>query len=782
VSGIKKIIAVPVVTDREGECESTITNTDGPLDKIISENHLNLKHCVPFFRLTLVQGAFSFLMRHATNPYTVTSNKEADVRRWRLKSLTHTDSFLPFGPEPQETGVFADLSRDPVEHNRNSLSFVASVFQHEPSQRDDRCPRNFLEVKHPYVKALPMFFPDGQKGLDDPGRMEQPTEGQYVMHYLRNVKKQLLEYPLYTFLGLYRLETRRFLSCCNALRGFVITDSDEVEAFRDDNRLQFIHLTGSADYYRKQYLDMEVKSETLGYPQIFYTFTSTDRWADTLASCLMQDGHNVWHVVDESEILAVLPGRESPLYDPEQECAVHRPLQGSLDCPYHENCRRADIHGYLTGAKEKDLMNRNLYTVNRVFDQRAKSLVSQVLSAPSNSMHVRAFHDVKEFGDVSGWAHMHGVAWRRTDKTEATFARLHNEENPTLTEREKQDIATLAESIVCVRLEATKIISAFPELSTERAGKISRLAASYQWHGCTKKCESEHMDSCKYSFPKEPSGLTLISAPPTQTMDKDIADGLVTQSDAVKQAVKNVLLEVSSDENLATMSLQRVLHRAIGTVVELEDGTGFHWKDGIFPQINNGQSHSVDRWRLKLAEMYEYPRPEILNVVAIYYTALATSCSGNHELVSRRAVSDVWIADYNPYCMEAMKSNMEVKIILSTPRKVFSYVTKGAMPRDFGSKQKTVSKLAELDLCTNSAKVADRAAVMREVCQSEAFFRIDKQLHLADSNITVAWVNSTFPDERGSTFRQVESDGIQLPGRPGQYQRTSRIEDRYQRR
>jgi hypothetical protein len=123
-----------------------------------------------------------------------------------------------------------------------------------------------------------------------------------------------------------------------------------------------------------------------------------------------------------------------------------------------------------------------------------------------------------------------------------------------------------------------------------------------------------------------------------------------------------------------------------------------------------------------------------------------------------------------------------VRIEDKYPRKVFSYVTKGAMPRDFGSKQKTLSKLAELDLCTNSAKVADRAAGMREVCQAEAFFRIDKQLHLADSNITVAWVNSNFPDERGATFRQVESDGIQLPGRPGQYQRTSRIEDKYQKR
>ena len=495
ISGIKKIIAVPVVTDRVGENGNTITKTAGSLNKIIGENHLNLKNHIPFIRLPLVLVAFNYLMRHATNPYTITSNKESGVRLKQLNSLATANSLLPFGPEAQDTGAIADFSRDPVEQTRNSLPFVASVFQPESTQRDDNCPKNFLEVLHPYVKALPMFFPAGKKGLHDPRRMIQPTEGQFLMHFLRNVKKELLEYPLFTFLGLYRLETKRFLSCYNALRGFIITDSDEVEAFRDDGALQFIHLTGSADYYRKQFLDMEAKSKTFGYPQIFYTFTSTDGWADTLASCLMQDGYDVWHVDDESERLCVLPDRETSTNDPEQEYLVHCPSQGCSDCPFHENCRRVDIRGFLTRAEEKALMNKNLYTVNRVFNQRAESLVSKVLSAPSNSMQVRVFHDVKEFGDVSGWAHMHGVAWRRTDNTEAIFAKLHNEENPELTERDKQALATLAESIVCVRLQASSIISAFPEMDTGRAEKIAELAACYQWHGCTKKCEREDIDS-----------------------------------------------------------------------------------------------------------------------------------------------------------------------------------------------------------------------------------------------------------------------------------------------
>ena len=90
-------------------------------------------------------------------------------------------------------------------------------------------------------------------------------------------------------------------------------------------------------------------------------------------------------------------------------------------------------------------------------------------------------------------------------------------------------------------------------------------------HGCTQKCEREDIESCKYSFPREPSGLTLISAPPLQTIEKEIAERLVIQSDAVKKAVKkavkNVLQEASINEDLTNMSLQRVLNRAIGAVV-----------------------------------------------------------------------------------------------------------------------------------------------------------------------------------------------------------------------
>ena len=79
-------------------------------------------------------------------------------------------------------------------------------------------------------------------------------------------------------------------------------------------------------------------------------------------------------------------------------------------------------------------------------------------------------------------------------------------------------------------------------------------------------------------------------------------------------------------------------------------------------------------------------------------------------------------------------------------------------------------------------RLAARAREMREICESEAFFRIDRQMHMSDSNTFTVWVNTAFPAERKSSFVRVEEGGIELPNRPGEYQRTSRIEDKYQRK
>ena len=79
-------------------------------------------------------------------------------------------------------------------------------------------------------------------------------------------------------------------------------------------------------------------------------------------------------------------------------------------------------------------------------------------------------------------------------------------------------------------------------------------------------------------------------------------------------------------------------------------------------------------------------------------------------------------------------------------------------------------------------KLAARAREMKEICEAEAFFRLDSQMHMSDSNVTTVWVNTDFPAMRKGSFVRVEEGGIELPNRPGEYQRTSRIEDKYERK
>ena len=532
-SDSKRLVAVPVSTDEVGNRVSSVTDTSGTLNSMVQSNQINRPHGPSHVRGRLVKLAFAYLAGQQQNPYTVRDDENSANKIIQLEAFADERSLpdpVPLYDSDTELEV-ADLSADPVECNRNCLPQVKNVFIPDGNMLPGSfgCPVNFLDVRHPYVTTMPMFFPEGRFGLHDPDRVLPISEGEFVLHHMRNVRKELLYSPLFISTAVYRLETHRLISACHALRGYITSDNNVVE-WLPDARLRFMKLVGSSDYYKKQYLEMKAKSAAFGFPQIFYTFTNTDRWEVTLASCLMQEGHAVWHVTEEEE-LDLLPGKE---FTPTQEeYAVHTSNTGSSNCPFHNDCRRVNVGDFMSQAQMAELLNRNIYTVNRVFDQRARCLVGKVLSSSVNPIQVKAYHDVKEFGDARGWAHLHGVAWRKLDTTEAIFRKLHSGEQ--VSEKEKQDLAALAETVVCVWLLPDRISSKFPDLAGERASTIAGLATKYQCHGCTEKCERPQIVGCWYRFPREPSGLTLIAAPPPKRMPKEVSAILLGRASAVKK-------------------------------------------------------------------------------------------------------------------------------------------------------------------------------------------------------------------------------------------------------
>ena len=779
-TGVSKVVLVPVVSDQASGTSGIITKWKGPLETVVKENILNFPEFSSSIPKQEVMSTFLHVIRERVNPFTV-ANDEASMRERRERLKLYLSKLKPIGGlenNLQPSNVTANLE-DPVEQQRNKLPCVGSVFLPDSKMiaQGSGFPKNFLKDKHPYVMNFPAFFPSGLGGLHDPNRVIPPSELEFVLQKLRNVNKKLPENFKFVALAAFRLETHKVEACTNAFRGYNVGDSDEVEVARDF-KLRYMHLPGSDDYLSKQKSDITAKSETFGFPQVFYTFTCTDRWEVTLACCLSQEGMDVWHTDDEEERLTPLPGREYPTSDG-REYAVHeRSLKGTA-CPYHENCNRVMVSDYFLGDEEKErsLLNRNVYSVNRIFDQKVKRLTNNILSP---KVKLKAFHDIKEFGDVSGWAHVHGVGWREIDGTEMIFDKMHK--GMVLDELEKEQIIDLAKTVSSVSLSAERIASLFPDLTGPRSEQIVSLASRLQHHNCTSKCESKNKPDCWQNFPHEPSSETLLASPPVvNVVGEDVKKQLVSQAGKIKESVKRFLRDVTARGELNITSLQRVVEQAIGDVTEMDDG--FSWSGGFFPITQRFDNHCVNFWRIILLERYDYPDRNMLNLLALYHTSLSISCSKNYELVHQRNVNEVWVAEYNPYCLEDLETNMAVKLITYTPKVLINYVTKGK-GRKMGDDEN--SSLAKVVNALNhvekplAERLIKRVKDMVEVCQAEALFRIDPTLSMSSTNVPITWINSSFPHKRGATYARVEEEGEGLPDRVGEFVRLPRIEDRYQ--
>ena len=148
-----------------------------------------------------------------------------------------------------------------------------------------------------------------------------------------------------------------------------------------------------------------------------------------------------------------------------------------------------------------------------------------------------------------------------------------------------------------------------------------------------------------------------------------------------------------------------------------------------------------------------------MNALAIYHTALATARKNNHMLVSERRVNEAWVVEYNPHCLEAMQSNMAIRLVMHTPNFVIDYITKGGRKsRSKSAAEEGVSdsvamrKLQEIG-GDDARKIAIRADKMREICQSEAFFRIDRNLKLKlKLSVEVENLIFQFPSGQGINF------------------------------
>ena len=772
----KKIVAIPVPVDRRHSLTASLTDTCGPPSyaSIVRGNNFNRPVYGGDLRAGIVREAYQYLAQRPNNPHFRRS--EETLENFILNA---EDQDIEGGGEGvvENDGDDQEVApeQDAVERNRNSIDMVKSVFLPDSTYApgSDGHPTNFLQMRNPYCKTMPIFFPNASGDVDDPNRNPKVSESEWLVHMLQCVRKNLSEFPLFVFTGAYRLDTARLKAAYNAPVGFTRFKDGQLMMSVAADRFQSHAPKGSGDYYSKLKMDLDARCEAFGYPQLFYTFSNIDRWDVTLSTALSQDGYDVWHKADESK-LTLLDEDDEPgaIQD---DYTVHISEADTLFrnwmCPYHEDCQRVPMSRLLSRIECKKLLARNSYNVQRIFDHRVRSLMNKILCSKNSMLGVKVYHSIKEFGDVSGWAHTHGVGWRRPGPADSVFKKLQWDD-PVLTESDKDKLATLANSILTARLSAPHLSHAFPEVSGSRADDIVALAAKHQTHVCTKKCQidiDDNYDGCWDHFPRLPSEFTIIASPQEEILEY--------QSKKVKEAVRSVLTELRESGQLHNLSLVEFLIHALGDIDAqgLTPHGDYRWNGGLF-----AQSPTLTKWLGVVSQI----RDSHVTLFAVYYTALSTATwkknktvitnEGSkvektlvHQLVLRRSVSEVYVLDYNPFCIEAMRSNMSLSLVLYTPEKVIEYITK-AQNRP-NSQHQVVKNLREKGEAATVDQIVRRMAELREVSLAEAFFRIDDSLNLSEANVKVEFVNTNFPENRYRNFVNVAAGGIQLPGKEGRF-------------
>ena len=491
--------------------------------------------------------------------------------------------------------------------------------------------------------------------------------------------------------------------------------------------------------------------------------SNTENWDVTLSTALSQDGVDIWHKNDEKRMLTPLEGLRHPVEEEGPYFAHTAPtrlLEG--DCPYHEDCRRVPIDMYLGEDAKIELLSRNTYNVQRIFCQRVGSLLRNMIMSSSNGIDAIVYHFLKEFGYDSGQSHAHGLVWQKSSEAQQSLLKM--QDGMALNEMEINGVCQLADRTVTASLNEGNLATAFPDLTGGRSVEIVALAKLVQVHNCNEKCLMENdTDGCLYHFPRLPTEHTLICSPIETSMDKDAVWFLESQCRKIKMNVRSVLKELKESGEIDHTSLAQVLLQALGPVDAQgpdDDGRYPFKQNGLFPQYPQFAR------RIQMLEDIGHPYPVMF---ALYNTAISTGTwhvEGEivYQLVLKRSVSESFTVDYNPYLLECMKSNMEVRYVTHTPSLLVKYVTKAANKPNI---DRVIEDIRRAGGPITGASVATHAQNYRKVSLPEAFFRIDSRLFLSNTNIQVVNVNTNFPNNRGTMYQLSNEGQIHLPGREG---------------
>ena len=346
---------------------------------------------------------------------------------------------------------------------------------------------------------------------------------------------------------------------------------------------------------------------------------------------------------------------------------------------------------------------------------------------------------------LRGLPHAHGVIWLKNEVIQKYIQHTDNGIEYT------DDITKLIDQWVSVSLDTG-------------SDELNSLVKEVNSHKHTKSCMKRGTGHCRFNFPRFPSKETIIAKP------------LVKKSDASEDDIKE------NEEELK--KAKRILSTVRAALETIDEETL--------------QKNSLEDFLKSLKIGFDE-----------YHDALSKSERGK-SVILKRELNEINVNNYNPSFLLSWKANMDIQFCMDHYG-VVTYVTDYFSKDDTGLTQVLQKALKESKHTNDFDRLNYLKKVFfthRQICVSEAAYRLISGLSLKGSNVKCLFVQSGFPENRTTFLRRItedddERDGeddeepgneddpvqptphsniVTMSNREGQYCLTQTIHEKYEKR
>lgn len=286
--------------------------------------------------------------------------------------------------------------------------------------------------------------------------------------------------------------------------------------------------------------------------------------------------------------------------------------------------------------------------------------------------------------------------------------------------------------------------------------KLNELVSKVNVHTHKEKYCQKQQSECRFKFPRLPSLKTIIA---------------------------QELSDESDDEKEAKLKAAEKLLKKVKERIEQIDADEYEDLEAFLTDMNITMSD--------------------------YLEALSISRRGS-TIILRRSIKECFVNNYNETFMQAWRGNMDVQVVLD-PYAVVSYVTDYLSKSDEDLTKLLRQALNETKNCNDMERLNHLKKTYfthRQVCASEAVYRLFRGLKMRGSSVKTTFVSSGLPENRAAFLTKVDEENddftydsdksdsdeeetdnhenhgkfFYLVGREGKFKKATSIHDKYSRR